>query len=67
MAKKYYPLKSFLKRLIKDYVGRVEGIIIFDDYKWKRFKLITSAYLDGLTGVFDSEKPKRILYGRKKK
>jgi hypothetical protein len=40
----------------------IVGIIVYDDYKLKRTKLITSAYLDGLNNVFDNKKPKNILY-----
>ena len=44
------------------YLHSIVGIIVYDDYKLKRIKLITNAYLDGLNNVFDNKKPKNILY-----
>jgi len=44
------------------YLHSIVGIIVYDDYKLKRIKLITNAYLDGLNNVFDNKKPKKILY-----
>jgi GT2 family glycosyltransferase len=40
-------------------------IILFEDHKLKRLQFTTSAFVDGLRGIFDNEKPKRILYGSK--
>lgn len=53
---------SFYSDLIYDYIKHLAGIILFDDNKFKRIKMITNAYLDGLKGNFDNNKPKRILY-----
>ena len=44
------------------YLRTVIGIIIYDNHKLRRIKFITNAYLDGLTGIFDNKKPKKILY-----
>ena len=44
------------------YLHSIVGIIVYDDYKLKRIKLITNAYLDALNNVFDNKKPKKILY-----
>ncbi|MBN2323423.1 MAG: glycosyltransferase [Spirochaetes bacterium] len=37
-------------------------ILLYDKKKLKRFRFYTNALRDGLKGVFDNEKPKRILY-----
>lgn len=37
-------------------------IILLDDKKFKRMSFVTSAYIDGLKGNFDNNKPKEILY-----
>ncbi|BAA29510.1 glycosyltransferase family 2 protein [Pyrococcus horikoshii] len=57
---------KFYFKLLKRWAVSVGAIILFDDHKIKRIQFITSAYLDGLRGKFDNEKPKRILYGGKK-
>lgn len=49
---------GMLKRIVK----AIAGIIIFDDYKYRRIKFILNAYIDGLNGKFDNKKPKKILY-----
>ena len=41
---------------------QLAGIILFDDNKLKRIKFVLSAFCDGMKGVFDNEKPKKILY-----
>jgi GT2 family glycosyltransferase len=48
-----------MNRIIKSIIG----IILFDDFKYKRIMLILNAYLDGLRGNFDNSKPRKILYG----
>ena len=53
---------KFMYELLKRYIFSIGGIILFDDHKLRRIIFITSAYLDGLMGIFDNEKPKRILY-----
>jgi len=53
----------FYFQMIKSMVRPVVGIILFDDYKLKRIKLILNAYIAGLKGDFDNNKPKKILYG----
>ena len=54
----------FIYELLKRYIISIGAIILFDDHKLRRIIFITSAYLDGLMGIFDNEKPKRILYGK---
>jgi len=36
--------------------------MLFDDYKIKRVIFMTEAYLDGLRGIFNNEKPKVLLF-----
>ncbi|MGB9980281.1 glycosyltransferase family 2 protein [Methanobacterium sp.] len=52
----------FYINVLFDYLKHLIGIIVFDDHKLKRTNMITNAYLDGLKGIFDNDKPKRILY-----
>lgn len=56
---------AFLTNLIVDWIKSIVIITLFNDFKIKRIHFISSAYRDGLQGIFDNEKPKRILYGRK--
>lgn len=53
---------GFMKSLLKS----ILGVILFDDHKLSRIRCIINAYIDGLKGDFDNEKPKKILYGNKK-
>jgi rhamnopyranosyl-N-acetylglucosaminyl-diphospho-decaprenol beta-1,3/1,4-galactofuranosyltransferase len=46
--------------LLKD----ILGIILYDDNKFKRIKFVVNAYLDGLRGKFDNNKPKKLLYNK---
>ena len=57
---------NFYFGMLKTLIISVIGVILFDDNKLKRIKLIISAYIDGLKGNFDNEKPKRILYENSK-
>lgn len=43
---------------------KVAGILLHDDHKARRIRFVFSQFLDGFRGVFDNDKPKRILYGR---
>lgn len=42
--------------------GIIRRIILYDDYKFKRIRLVISAFLDGIKERFDNDKPKKILY-----
>jgi len=53
---------KFIGWLLTQYLRLFVVIILFDDHKLRRIWLITSAYIDGLKGMFDNEKPKKILY-----
>jgi rhamnopyranosyl-N-acetylglucosaminyl-diphospho-decaprenol beta-1,3/1,4-galactofuranosyltransferase len=48
------------KRLLRD----ILGIVLYDDNKFKRIKFVVNAYLDGLRGKFDNNKPKKLLYNK---
>ncbi|RLG10995.1 family 2 glycosyl transferase [Candidatus Pacearchaeota archaeon] len=64
IGKKYSTNKlNFYFGMLKTLIKSIIGVVLFDDRKLGRIKLIVSAYIDGLKGNFDNEKPKRILYG----
>jgi rhamnopyranosyl-N-acetylglucosaminyl-diphospho-decaprenol beta-1,3/1,4-galactofuranosyltransferase len=54
---------NYYLRLLREYVLSVFDILLVDDHKAKRITFLTTAYLDGLKGNFDNNKPKKILYG----
>jgi len=63
LGRKYSTNKlNFYFGMLKVLIKSIVGVILFDDNKLKRIKLIVSAYIDGLKSNFDNEKPKRILY-----
>jgi rhamnopyranosyl-N-acetylglucosaminyl-diphospho-decaprenol beta-1,3/1,4-galactofuranosyltransferase len=64
LAKTYSTNTSWIFTMLKNYLLLVKDIIIFDDNKLIRIKFATSSYIDGLMGVFDNEKPRRILNGK---
>jgi len=53
----YYQMTKMLFR-------EMLGIILYDDNKFKRIKFVLNAYLDGLRGKFDNNKPKKLLYNK---
>jgi GT2 family glycosyltransferase len=60
----HHSFARFYGAVANSWLRAVTSVLLFDrDYKWRRMKLLTSAYLDGLRGVFDNSKPERILYG----
>jgi GT2 family glycosyltransferase len=64
LGKKYSENKFlFYYKLVKNLFKQILVVILIDDSKFKRIRFIINAYLDGLVGNFDNEKPKRILYG----
>jgi len=68
LGKKYSTNKlRFYLGLLKRWILSVGAIILLYDHKFRRIWFVTSAYLDGLRGIFDNEKPKRILYGGEQK
>jgi len=54
----------FFSAVLNSWLRAVTSVLLFDrDHKWRRMRFLSSAYLDGLRGVFDNAKPRRILYG----
>ena len=51
--------------MLIDFLTSIAGVMLYDDNKVRRIMLISSAYIDGLRGNFDNDRPKRILYGKK--
>lgn len=63
LLKKYRrPLAFFWIMLINSWFVSISAIILLDDNKYKRIRFVISAYVNGLKGNFDNEKPKKILY-----
>jgi len=63
LGKKYSTNKlRFYLDMIKNLIKNILGVLIFDDNKVKCIIFIINAYIDGLKGDFDNDKPKRILY-----
>jgi rhamnopyranosyl-N-acetylglucosaminyl-diphospho-decaprenol beta-1,3/1,4-galactofuranosyltransferase len=61
IALKYSSNKFVFLDILKIYFTLIKDIILFDDHKWVRIKFATSSVLDGVFGIFDNKKPKRIL------
>jgi len=51
--------------VFKLYLELIKDIILYDDNKYTRLVFATSSVFDGLKGVFDNEKPTKILKGKK--
>ena len=63
LGKKYSTNKvNFYLGLYKNLIKSILSVLIYDDKKIKRINFIVNSYVDGLRGIFDNEKPKRILY-----
>lgn len=56
------PLPYFWFILVVSWLAWMFNIILFRDRIFKRIHFVTSAYIDGLKGIFDNKKPKEILY-----
>jgi len=54
----------FYYQMTKMLFKEILGIILYDDNKFKRIKFVVNAYLDGLRGKFDNNKPKKLLYDK---
>lgn len=61
-TKSYSPKLLFYKLLFSEYIKEMISIILFDNNKFIRIKFISNAYFDGFKGIFDNEKPKKLLY-----
>ncbi|HVY81109.1 MAG TPA: glycosyltransferase family 2 protein [Steroidobacteraceae bacterium] len=55
---------DIVAQVILTFCRRIAGILVHDDHKVRRVRFVVSQFLDGFRGVFDNDKPKRILYGR---
>ncbi len=62
-SKNKLPWLLFYLDLFLATMKKIFGIMLFDDHKLKRIHFLLSAYLDGMRGVFENNKPKNILYG----
>ena len=63
MSKKYSENRLiFYLGVFKEFIKSTIAVLVYDDYKIKRINLILNAYIDGLRGNFDNEKPKKLLY-----
>jgi GT2 family glycosyltransferase len=53
----------FYFALLRSWTRTTASALIFDhDHRWRRIQVLSAAYVDGLMGVFDNAKPRRILY-----
>jgi GT2 family glycosyltransferase len=48
-------------RLYLMHIRKIIAVILYDDHKVTRIKFWNSAFLDGVRGIFDNQKPKKIL------
>lgn len=63
LGRKYSTHKIyFYLNLVISCLKGVMKIVLVDDYKLRRIKLLLNAYWDGFKGHFDNSKPKKILY-----
>jgi GT2 family glycosyltransferase len=63
LGNKYNKNKAvFYIEVFKNFFHASLGILLFDDHKIRRIKFIINAYLDGLKGKFENDKPKKYLY-----
>jgi rhamnopyranosyl-N-acetylglucosaminyl-diphospho-decaprenol beta-1,3/1,4-galactofuranosyltransferase len=46
--------------IIKSFIIYLLSILIYDDHKLLRIRLLTNAYCDGINGNFDNKKPKEL-------
>jgi len=79
LVKRYYSIRNQIY-IVKKYKWNIGSFLVLlkcylyhisktrPEYvsRWRWVYFITSAYLDGIRGVFDNKKPKRILYGGKR-
>lgn len=53
----------FYFNLLCSWARTTASTLVFDrDHRWRRIQVLSAAYVDGLMGVFDNAKPRRILY-----
>ena len=61
LAKRYASNPFWIATMLKSYLLLLKDILLFDDHKIKRIRFATGSYLDGLLGVFDNDKPRKML------
>ena len=67
IKKKYLYNKSVLQNcVLLLHIGRslfkhTKDILLYDDFKMKRFNFYLSAYIDGWYGRFDNDKPRKMM------
>ena len=47
--------------LLINHLRLILGIVIYDDNKYKRIRFWNAAFIDGISGVFDNSKPRKLL------
>jgi len=53
-----------LWHVVRLFIRSIVGVMLFDDHRWRRLRLVWAMYWDGVKGDFaDLWKPRRILYG----
>ena len=52
----------FYISMLKSLIRLIMGVVLYDDHKLRRIRLILEAYKNGLIGNFDNSIPKKILY-----
>lgn len=64
LARRYAERRPMIFWLVTlNLLRRIAGILMHDDHKLRRIRFVVSQIVDGFRGVFDNDKPKRILYG----
>ena len=66
IARKHTTTYKVYITILLSYLCLIKDIVLFDDHKMTRIIFATSSYIDGLRGIFDNEKPKKILNWEKK-
>jgi len=64
IRKMYVSNIHFYLKVLQDYLRSLIAIVLFDDHKNTRIRMLNESYSDGLKGNFDNFKPKGILYGK---
>jgi hypothetical protein len=63
-TKTHFPKWLFYRLLFTVFIKDIIAIILFDNEKFIRIKFISNAYIDGFRGIFDNNKPKKLLYNK---
>jgi GT2 family glycosyltransferase len=48
-------------RLISRHARRLLEVMAYDDHKWRRIRFWNAAFIDGFTGRFSNDRPKKLL------